>query len=124
MRGRVIRSEFDQNSSATICARCEDLPTSPFAAGTPYLTSAIASIQCTVTVGGTQTWSSSLTPSAVWFDTLQCWPRDSRGYNFRHSLPPAAMPTAPAEATVVYVVTLSDGYVFTFEAVGPVRAIP
>jgi len=124
MRGFQIKGEFVQNSNAMLCARAADMPASPYAEGTPYLTADVASIQCTVTIGGTQTWAASLTPSSVWYDTLQGWAADSIGYNFRHSLPAAALSTAPALAEVVYVVTLSDGYIFTIEFVGPVRAVP
>ncbi|HEY1601368.1 MAG TPA: hypothetical protein VGG64_17330 [Pirellulales bacterium] len=124
MRGYQIKGEFVQNSNAMLCARAADMPMSPYAEGTPYVTADVQSIQCTVTVGDVQTWSSSLTPSSVWFDALQGWAADSIGYNFRHSLPGSALSTAPAVAKVVYVVTLTDGYVFTIEFVGPVREVP
>jgi hypothetical protein len=117
----VTRCEFWQLSNATLLRRIEDMPTSPTSRGTPYAIADVSSIDCTVSVNGEQTWSATLAPSDVMLDALQGWPKDAIGYNFRHTIPPSALPTAPGIATVLYVVTLADGYVFSFEFIGRVR---
>ena len=106
------------------CARLADAQTSPTAEGTPYVTADVASIQCTVTVGGTETWTGSISPSTAMFDTLQGWGRDDVGYNFRHTLPAEALPSGDALGVASYVFVLADGYTFAVEFVGPVGAIP
>jgi len=124
VRRNLFRGQFDQAANATLLARIADMPTTPFAEGTPYVAADVASIVCTVTVGGTQTWTASLVPADVISGTLQGWPRDTLGYNFRHALPAAALPTGDALATIVYLLTLADGYVCSLEYFGPVRATP
>src|SRR4051812_31859089 len=75
-----------------------------------YVTQAVtSSITCAVSDMTTGSAVAVITPSVVVasaiFDTLQtdsAWSKDSTGYNFKHSLPATAFPTAGHVYLVVY----------------------
>jgi len=66
----------------------------------------------------TEVNGSTLTVADVIFDTLQTdsrWTKDTTGYNFRHQLPAAAIPTGSKVYTVQYKFTDTSGAFFYLE---------
>ncbi|HVX15955.1 MAG TPA: hypothetical protein VHC22_32525 [Pirellulales bacterium] len=114
LRGRIFRS-----TSAIVAARIEDPETAQFAQpGTPLLAEQFSAIAYSVTDtltqlpvdnDGTLYSGLPLTPADVIFDTLQPWPEDSRGYNFKLVVGPGAFPQSEREYSLEVNFALTDG---------------
>lgn len=105
-----------EEASCQIMARVEDRPAAYLTPGSPFLTAQVASILLTVKdVAAGQPVPNfngvPLTPASVWFDTLQPWAADNRGFNFLYTLGPRAFPAANSEYRVEVQIILTDGRV-------------
>lgn len=116
--GEIKYTTFLEQTSRQLAARFESLTrdTSGFIA---YAASAIESVEVTVIVGSTTSagvfsgevvdgYPDELDLEYVWFDELQPWDEDSRGYNFRWRMPADALAadTAGSECQVEIKITL------------------
>lgn len=116
--GEIKYATFLEATSLYIAARFDSL-TRKGMYFVPYRTSDIATVSITVVVGSTNAQGlfsgaivGAYSPdvSGVWFDVLQPWEEDNRGYNFRWPLPSEALAegTAGQECQIEIAVTLAS----------------
>jgi hypothetical protein len=126
-RPPVVNGLFQQGASATLPARLANPGTSPYAEGTPYLPSDVASITCTVYSNGVivEDWNGiEIDPADAIATTLTGWGLDDVGFNFAHTVGPEAFPAGGVLAVVCYAFVMADGTQWTLEFRGPVEAVP
>ena len=126
-----ITVDFLEDSTAYIMCRVEGRATSPNSRGTPYLQANLSAIALSVyditdetapvVVSGFS--ASTLTVSAVIFDTLQAWSVDNIGANFAYALGPTAFPTGGNKYRVTVKWTHTDGSIGHTQWEGVAQAV-
>lgn len=113
MSAELVRGTAWEDSAVVLMARIAN------ASGSNITQASTTSITYSVWESGNSTavvTSTSLTPSAVVFDTLQTptiWTTDSTGYNFRHDPPASALPNGGKTYTFEYRFDPSSGEDFS-----------
>jgi hypothetical protein len=125
-RPNVFPASFVQGASTTVRARLTNERSSPYTEGAAIVPDDVATIECWVYSGDDVVDGfdgATLVVDDVILSSLEGWSEDEVGHNFRHQLPPGAMPVGNILARVSYRVTYSDGFVQRFEARGPVAEV-